>query len=119
MFPKRGQWWLMNTMSVVAPNSSIDSLMYFDHASASRICAPRGVYTLCSVELQFSAMQSRRRSGRSMFISAGASVSGVYWNRRRTPSITRSSPVWVISTVGAISPDVPSRGIALPSPQST
>ena len=45
------------------------------------------------VELQFSAMQSSRRSGSAMFISAGASVSGVYWNRSRTPSTTRSSPV--------------------------
>ena len=51
-----------------------------------------------------------------MFISAGASVSGVYWNRRRTPSTTRSSPVWVISTVGAMSPEVPEQRDRLAEP---
>jgi hypothetical protein len=67
--------------------------MYLLQSSASRTCAPRSVYTLCCVAVQFSAMHSARRSGRKMFISAGASAPGVNWKTIRTPSITICSPV--------------------------
>lgn len=39
-----------------------------------------------------------------MFISAGASVPGVFWNTIRTPSITCSSKSSSIDIVGAMSP---------------
>ena len=67
---------------------------------------------------QFSAMQSASKSGKKKFISAGASVSGVSWYTTRTPSITISSPVKVMSRFGAMRVLGP-MGIELPSPQST
>ena len=69
------------------------SPMYLLHASASRVCAPRIGYRLCSVCVQFSAMHSRRLSGKKKFISAGASASGVFWNTILMPLRIRSSPV--------------------------
>ena len=59
--------------------------------------------------VQFSAVHSQPWSGKKKFISAGASVSGVSWNTIRTPSTTSSSPVAVISSVGAIRPGRPER----------
>ncbi len=50
--------------------------------------------------MAFSAMHSARRSGRWKFISEGASVSGVSWKRKSTPSSRSSCPVRVISSVG-------------------
>ena len=38
------------------------------------------------------------KSGKYVFISAGASVPGVIWNTMRTPSMVTSSPVFVISS---------------------
>jgi hypothetical protein len=92
--------------------------MYFDHFSASRANAPRIGTRLCMVCVQFSAVHSQPWSGKKKFISAGASASGVIWNRMRTPSTTSSSPVSVISSVGAMRPGG-QNGIALPNPQST
>ena len=63
--------------------------------------------------MAFSAMHSARWSGKWKFISAGASVPGVIWNTIRTPSMTSSWPVWVMSSVGASSPsDALGRGQA-------
>ena len=76
--------------------------MYLLHAMASRTLAPRNGYRLCRVWVQFSAMHSRRWSGKKKFISAGASASGVFWNTIRTPPTSSSSPVSVTVSVGAI-----------------
>mgnify|MGYP000096907743 CR=1 FL=1 len=59
-----------------------------------------------------------KKSGKKKFISAGASVSGVSWKITRTPSRTSSSPVNVMSVVGASNPGGPI-GTPVPSPQST
>ena len=67
---------------------------------------------------QFSAMHSQPWSGKKKFISAGASVSGVSWKMMRMPSTTSSSPVNVMSSVGAMRPGELS-GTPLPRPQST
>ena len=75
--------------------------MYLLQLSVSRACAPRNGSVLCIVWVQFSAMQSAPRSGNMKFISAGASVPGVFWNTTRTPSSTSSVPVSAISSVGA------------------
>ena len=45
--------------------------------------------------VQFSAMHSRRLSGKKKFISDGASASGVFWKMIRIPSTSSSSPVWM------------------------
>ena len=51
------------------------------------------------------------------FISAGASVPGVFWKTMRTPSTSSSVPVTEISSVGPMrSPWA--RGMVLPRPQS-
>ncbi len=92
--------------------------MYLLQPSESRTCAPRGVYRLCIVCVQFSAMHSRRLSGKWKFISAGASVPGVIWNTTRTPSMTSSVPVALISSVGGMRLTVPSE-VVLPRPAST
>jgi hypothetical protein len=63
----------------------------------------------------FSARHSARRSGKEKFISTGHSVPGVIWNRMRTPSTISSWPVWVISSVGAMSPIEPVE-LVMPSP---
>ena len=65
------------------------------------------VRMLCSVCVVFSAMHSAAWSGNRMFISAGASVPGVSWNSIRMPSTTRSSPVAMIVSVGAMRVTVP------------
>jgi hypothetical protein len=52
--------------------------MYCDHASASRTGAPRSVSTLCRLLTMFSAAQNALKSGNQVFISAGASVPGVF-----------------------------------------
>ena len=65
------------------------------------------VRTLWSTWVAFSAIQRAPWSGNSVFISAGASVPGVFWNSMRMPSMTRVSPVVVIVSVGAISETVP------------
>lgn len=74
--------------------------MYFARALPSRTWAPRSVYRLCSVPVQFSATHSARRSGIHVFISAGASVPGVSWNCMRTPSMVSHSPDVATSYVG-------------------
>ena len=43
------------------------------------------------VAMMFSAAQNALRSGNQVFISAGASVPGVFWNTIRTPSTVSSS----------------------------
>ena len=58
--------------------------------------------------MAFSAMHSARRSGKRKFISTGHSVPGVIWKRISTPSSVSSWPVWVISSVGGMSPIEPS-----------
>ena len=63
----------------------------------------------------FSAMHRARCAGKKKFISAGASVPGVTWKTTRTPSIVASCPVWVTSTVGAISEMVPLE-VVMPRP---
>ncbi len=68
--------------------------------------------------VQFSAMHSSLKSGKWKFISAGASVPGVIWNTILTPSTTSSVPVSQISSVGGMSPTVPT-AVVLPSPAST
>ena len=65
--------------------------------------------------MAFSAMHSARRSGNRKFISTGHSVPGVIWKRMSTPSSVSSWPVWVISSVGGISPTVPTE-VVWPSP---
>ena len=75
---------------------------------ASRTTAPRSVRRLCRLWVAFSAMHSARCSGKTKFISTGHSVPGVIWNRMSTPSSVSSWPVWVISSVGAMTPIVPS-----------
>ena len=57
---------------------------------------------------------------RSMYqcISAGASVSGVIMNSKVRPSISRVSPVKVMSSVGGIRVIVPSE-VPIPRPQPT
>ena len=63
---------------------------------------------------------AERRGGRESrkFISAGASVPGVIWKTIRTPSTISSWPVWVMSTVGAISETRPCE-VVRPSPAPT
>ncbi|MEZ5217895.1 MAG: hypothetical protein R2715_15225 [Ilumatobacteraceae bacterium] len=104
--------------STRSPKSSIISPMYFDQDSALRTRAPRIGTRLCMLWVQFSAVHSHPRSGKKKFISAGASVSGVSWNSTRTPSMSRTVPVSVISSVGAINPEN-QNGTPLPRPQST
>ena len=60
----KGQWWEENTTSAVSPNRCNASAMCCDQILASRILAPRKVYTLCSVCVAISAMHSAFRSGR-------------------------------------------------------
>ena len=62
---------------------------------------------LCTVATMFSAAQNALRSGNQVFISAGASVPGVFWNTIRTPSTVCSSMSATISMVGGIRPDDP------------
>ena len=52
-------------------------------------------------------MHSARRPGKKKFISAGASVFGVFWNTISTPSTVSVWPVWVTSSVGGINETVP------------
>ena len=68
----------------------------------SRTSAPRSVYRLCSVAVQFSATHRALNWGNHVFISAGASVPGVIWNSMSTPYTSRVSPVAVIRSFGAI-----------------
>ena len=58
------------------------------------------------VPVMFSAAQKAFRSGNQVFISAGASVPGVFWNTIRTPSTVSSSMSSVMTTFGAIRPTV-------------
>ena len=55
----------------------------------------------------FSAAQNVLKSGNQVFISAGASVPGVFWKTIRTPSTVSSSMSSTIVIVGAMSPEVP------------
>ena len=105
-------------ISVRSPYRSIASPMYFDQFSELRTWAPRIGTRLCMLCEQFSAIHNQPWSGKKKFISAGASASGVSWKMMRTPSTTSSSPVCVISSVGASRPGG-DNGIDLPSPQST
>jgi hypothetical protein len=73
---------------------------------------------LCSVAVQFSAIQSALNCGNQVFISTGASVPGVIWKTMVTPSTTTVWPVRVSVSVGAITPVVPSETV-WPSPPLT
>ena len=81
--------------------------MYPAQAAPSRTSAPRSVYRLWSVAVQFSATHRALYFGIQVFISAGASVPGVSWNSSSTPSMVIFSPVFVISKVGAMKDTVP------------
>ena len=59
------------------------------------------------VPVTFSAAQNALNCGNQVFISAGASVPGVFWNTIRTPSTVSSSVAPATVRVGAISPDEP------------
>ena len=59
------------------------------------------------VATMFSAAHNAFHSGNHVFISAGASVPGVFWNTIRTPSIVSSSMSSTMSTVGGIRPAAP------------
>ena len=59
---------------------------------------------LWTVAVMFSAAQNALWSGNQVFISAGASVPGVFWNTMRTPSTVISSKRLLMSRVGAIRP---------------
>src|SRR6056297_684070 len=113
--PQVGQWWEANTTSSSSPNSEIVSVRWWAQLWASRTTAPRIVRMLCNVWEVFSAMHSARLPGKKKFISAGASVSGVFWNTISTPSTVSVWPVWVMSTVGGISEIVPDE-LVWPSP---
>ncbi len=91
--------------------------MYLLQSSVLRTWAPRNGNALWRVWVQFSAMHSAPWSGNMKFISAGASVPGVFWKTMRTPSTVSSVPVAEISSVGAIRSPC-ARGIVLPSPLS-
>ena len=58
--------------------------------------------------LPFSARSSTLKSGSQTFISAGASVPGVIWNSRVTPSTVKVWPVWSMETLGGTRVWVPS-----------
>jgi hypothetical protein len=88
--PQVGQWCEAMATSALPENNSIASARYRDHIRASRTSAPRSVRMLCRLWVAFSARHSTRLSGSRKFISAGASVPGVIWNWRRTPSTTSS-----------------------------
>jgi hypothetical protein len=62
---------------------------------------------LWMVPVMFSAAQNALNCGKYVFISAGASVPGVFWNTIVTPSIVNSSISLTISRVGAIRPTDP------------
>ena len=59
------------------------------------------------VPTMFSAAQKALKSGNHVFISAGASVPGVFWKTIRTPSIVCSSMSWTMSIVGGMRPVAP------------
>ena len=87
-------------------------------ASASRTWAPRSVYTLCRWWEVISDMHRALKAGRKNTNSAGASVPGVIWNSKSTPSIVRASPVSRIESLGTTNPVVP-RESAAPRPVVT
>ena len=62
---------------------------------------------LWMVAVMFSAAQNALNCGNQVFISAGASVPGVFWNTIRTPSTVTSWMSSVMTSVGAIRPVVP------------
>ena len=62
---------------------------------------------LWMVPVMFSAAQKALNCGNQVFISTGASVSGVFWNTIFTPSIVTSSKSFLIRRFGAISPTLP------------
>ena len=59
------------------------------------------------VPVMFSAAQNALNCGNQVFISTGASVSGVFWNTIFTPSMVISSKSLVIKAFGAIRPTLP------------
>ncbi len=73
---------------------------------------------MCIVAVMFSAAQNAFQSGNQVFISAGASVPGVFWKTMRTPSIVSSSKSSSMTCVGAIRPSLP-EARALPIAEST
>ncbi|MCY1247941.1 hypothetical protein D9M72_613170 [compost metagenome] len=62
---------------------------------------------LWMVAVTFSPAQKAFHSGNHVFIPAGASVSGVFWNTIFTPSTEISWNGWLTLTVGAIRPGAP------------
>ena len=62
---------------------------------------------LWKVLVTFSAIHSSFLSGNQVFISAGASVFGVFWNTIFTPSTVSSSRSSSITRVGAIRVTLP------------
>ena len=62
---------------------------------------------LWMVPVMFSAPQKAFHSGNQVFISPGASVSGVFWKTILTPSMVISSKSLRISTLGGIRPVLP------------
>ena len=59
------------------------------------------------VPVTFSAAQNALNCGNQVFISTGASVSGVFWNTIVTPSSVISSKSSLMIRFGAIRPTVP------------
>ncbi|MDT4813888.1 hypothetical protein FQZ97_468820 [compost metagenome] len=116
--PVVGQWCCAMSTSVLSPKATRASSMYLAHRLPSRTSAPRIVYRLCMLCVTSSAMLSTRNCGRYMSISDGASEPGTSWNTICTPSMVRSSVVFSMVEVGAISVTLP-RASALPRPVST
>ena len=73
---------------------------------------------LWMVPVMFSAAQKALNCGNQVFISAGASVPGVFWNTIRTPSMVSSSTLPSMMRVGAIRVTAPT-GVVLPMAWST
>ena len=62
---------------------------------------------LCRVAVTFSAIHSAFIPGIQVFISAGASVPGVFWNSIVMPSTSNTSMSFSTTLVGVISPTNP------------